>query len=82
MAASKALNLPYWNNETVSGLARIPSAIALGSASRKHRRSPQSISREYSSWLPLEKLFASDGNKMVPNATPNTPEGNSIRRSA
>ena len=82
IAASKALNLPYWNRATVSGLARIPSATALGSASRPQRHRPRDNTRQYSASCPLAKLFDSDGSRIVPSATPSTPEGNSIRRSA
>ncbi|MNN26699.1 hypothetical protein D3C81_1402130 [compost metagenome] len=49
MAASNALNLPYWNRATVNGSARIARARVHGSTSRKHRRRPQSRMREYSS---------------------------------
>ncbi|MNY26889.1 hypothetical protein D3C86_1607610 [compost metagenome] len=82
MAASWASNWPYWNSETVSGSARIASARAHGNTSTKHSRSPQSRMREYSWRSLLAYVLARVGSRIVPNATPSTPDGNSIRRSA
>ena len=55
---------------------------AAGAVSSRHRRNPQSNSAENSRLSPVAACLDSPGSRIVPSATPSTPVGSSISRSA
>ncbi len=82
MRVSNAVNLPYWNSVATSGwLSSISPSIA-GTAISSVVRRPQSNALEKPAWSVLTWCRDSAGRITVPSATPNTPSGNSRKRSA